>query len=166
MTQSSIEFQMRCSASEALQRIIDGTAREGLLYLEPTRPRYREFLSRVSGNRFRIWKWSARGRGRRNQLVPMLRGEVRDTEGGSELRARFVLHPFAKIWPPLAPIIFLGIAATVWFQSSDLKGKLFAGFSLLFACFLGFSALSGRGRKQEEAQITQFVEKLFRDVRR
>jgi hypothetical protein len=157
---------MRCSAAEALQRIIDGTAREGLPYLEPTRPRYRDFLSRVSGNRFRIWKWSTRGRGRRNELIPMLRGEVRDTEGGSDLRARFVLHPFAVIWPPLSVLILAGITAIVWFQARDLGGRLFTGFFLLFSCFWSFRLIAGQGRKQEETQIAQFVEKLFRDVRK
>jgi hypothetical protein len=161
-----MELQMRCSASEALQRIKDATAQEGLPFLEPVRPKYREFISHVSGNRFRIWKWSTRGRGRRNLLVPMLRGAVRDTEHGSELSASFVLHPFAKIWPPLMVAILLGIAGTVWFQARDLVGKIAAGFVLLFGCFLGFGVLAGNGREQEESQIAQFVDKLFHDVRR
>jgi len=166
MTQNSVEFQMGCSTSEALQRIVDGTAREGLPYLEPTTPRDREFLSRVSGNRFRIWKWSTRRRGRSNQLIPMLRGEVRDAEAGSDLRARFVLHPFAKIWPPLSVVIVAGITAVVWFQAHDLKGRLFAGFFFLFTCFWSFQFFTRRAREHEEMQIAQFVEKLFRDVRR
>ena len=161
-----VEFQMRCSAPEALQRIIDGTAREGLPYLEPTRPKDREFLSRVSGNRFRIWKWSARRRGRRNQQIPMLRGEVRDTEGGSDLRARFVLHPFAKIWPPLSVLVLAGMTAVVWLQAHDLKGKIFTGFFFLFTCLWSCQLFAGKGREQEQMQIAQFVEKLFCDVRR
>ena len=166
MAQNSVEFQMLCSASEALQRIIDGTAREGLPYLEPTRPKDREFLSRVNGNRFRIWKWSVRHRGRRNELIPMLRGEVKDTQGGSDLRARFVLHPFAVIWPPLSVLILAGITGVVWFQAHDLKGRIFTGFSLLFTCLWSFRLIASKGREQEEMQIARFAEKLFHDVRR
>lgn len=53
---------------------------------------------------------------------------------------------------------------TLWLQASDLQGKLFTGFFLLFSCFLAFGLLTGRGREREEAEIGQFVEKLFRDV--
>jgi hypothetical protein len=95
----------------------------------------------------------------------MLRGEIRDMSNGCEFSATFVLHPFAMIWMPLATIIFLGIAATVWFQSNDLTSKLFAGFFFLFGCLIGFSTLAGPDREQEETQLAQFVEELFRDVR-
>jgi peptidoglycan/LPS O-acetylase OafA/YrhL len=95
----------------------------------------------------------------------MLRGEVRDAGDGCDFSAAFVLHPFARIWPPLVVLIFLGMAVTVWFQSHDLQGRLFAAFFLLFAGFIGFALFSGRGREREEIQITQFVENLFRDLR-
>ena len=163
-TERSIEFQLRCSASEALQRIIEATAREGLPYMEPMRPRDREFLSRVSGTKFRIWKWSARRRGRGNEMVPILRGEVKDGEHGSELSAVFVLHPFSKIGPPIMTLVFLGIAVTVWLQAKGLLDRLLAGLFMVFGGLLAFRLFTGRGRERAEMQITQFANRLFRDV--
>src|SRR5438045_9277361 len=91
-----IQIKLACPASEALQRISAATTREGLPFLSPIDPGKKPFVSRIDGARFRIWKWPSRARGR-NQLVPILHGQITDEEGGSVLTGSFRLQPFLRM---------------------------------------------------------------------
>ena len=99
-------------------------------------------------------------------MIPILFAEVRDTEGGSRMVGSFRLHPFAKFLPWFSTIVLLGIAGTVWFESHDIRGWLFAIFFLLMAFGAALFAFQERGpRVQEEEEIRQFLEKVLLDVR-
>jgi hypothetical protein len=161
----TVEMRLRCPSSVALRRISEATAEEGFPFLSPTRPRDKVFLSKVNGSEFRIWRWPSKSRGG-NQLVPVLHAEVRASDDGSSLTGAFRLHPFAKALPWFMALVLLGIAATVWFQSRNVEGWLFAAFFLLMAVGAILFAFQDRSpRLREEDEIIQFLENLFADVR-
>ena len=159
-----VRWHLQCEASVALQRISEATAREGLPFLSPTRPRDRSFLSRIMGSAFRILKWPSGSR-RGGRLVPILHGEVRNADGGSLLSSCFRLHPFSRIFPWFMATVMLGMAATIWLHDSSVLGRLFAAFALLMSAgALLFAFQDRRPQRQEVEEILQFLRSLFQDV--
>jgi len=109
----TVSIQISRPASEVLERIAAASEREILPFISASRypqQREKEFVSRVRGNRFRIWKVPSSSRSRQSICIPCLHGVVASLEGGSRLTGAFSPHPFQKIlvllpWVILVPIL-------------------------------------------------------------
>jgi hypothetical protein len=154
---SGVQLKLVCNAAEALRRIAEATTPEGLPFLSPIDPGKKPFVSRIDGTRFRLWKWPSRARGR-NQLVPVLHGQVMDEEGGSVLTGSFRLHPFSRLLPWFIGVVTLALSALIWFHDSDLRAKTFA-ILLLVVCIASalFAFRKQKTQRHDEDQVVTFV---------
>lgn len=158
-----IRIEINVPMQETLSKIRSSTEREILPFVSASRypqQRDKEFVSRVLGNRVRIWKVPSSSRSRQNISVPYLTAEVVSTENGCVLRGGFRLHPFSK----LLPLLPLGIAGPVWLLF-DESGRFFLmAASVTLVSLLAVATLLGavrRLRRQEESDIIEFLSKLF-----
>jgi len=161
---SRVQMKLVCDAKEALRRISQATTREGLPFLSPIDPGKKPFVSRIDGSRFRLWKWPSRARGR-NQLVPILHGEVADADGGSILTGNFRLHPFSRLLPWFIASVTLALSTVIWFRDTEVRARLFAVL-LLVTLILStlFAFRKRRTQMHDEDQVLKFLEELLADV--
>jgi hypothetical protein len=161
---SLVQMKLVCNASEALRRIAEATTREGLPFLSPIDPGKKPFVSRIDGARFRIWKWPSRARGR-NQLVPILHGQITDEEGGSVLTGSFRLHPFSRMLPWFIGAVTLALSALIWLNDSDLRARTFA-ILLLVACITSalFAFRKQKTQLRDEDQVLKFLRNLLAEL--
>ena len=163
-----VDVHISSSAPDVLARISAATERETLPFVSASAyPMQREksFVSRVSGNRFRIWKLPS-AKGGRNLGMPYLRGEVSEVDGESNLRGSFAFHPFNKILA-LIPLAMVTVVLLTVGRSRT------AGEIMFLAIFIAFFLVAEliliesarRARPQEERDIANFVLSLFPDAR-
>ena len=163
-----VEIHISSSAADVLARISAATERESLPFVSASttlKQREKSFVSRISGNRFRIWRVPS-SKGGHNLGMRYLRGVVSEAGGESNLKGSFALHPFNKVLAliPLAmvtPALFgVARARTAW---EMIFIAIFIAFCLV-AVFI-FVEAARRGRPQEEQDVVNFVVSLFPDAR-
>src|SRR5215468_8135008 len=101
---SRVNVVIGSPAADVLGKIRAATERETLPFVSASsypQQRDKEFVSSISGSRFRIWKVPSSSRSRQKICIPYLRGSVRDVEQGSNLTGSFALHPFNRLLPLL-----------------------------------------------------------------
>jgi hypothetical protein len=158
----TVSIRISRPASEILERITAATEREILPFISASRyPQHRkkEFVSRIRGNRFRIWKLPSSSRSRQNICIPCLQGVVESVEDGSLLTGTFFPHPFL-IWVFLPWIILVSIL--LWAPKDP--GTLLWQF-VLPIIFLIFNIVVVRALirllPKEQQDIIQFLLTLF-----
>ncbi len=154
------------SAAKVLATISEVTEREVLPFVSAsTYPmqKDREFIAKVSANRFRIWKVPSSSRRRQNVCIPYLHGFVTDSSGSSCLRGSFALHPFSKL-RPLLPLL---VVAAAWgLGENTSRSRMFlSAFSLCLVSFAVAAIVAiARLRRREEQDIVRFLFTLFPDA--
>jgi hypothetical protein len=96
-----VDVRISSSTADVLGAISAVTERESLPFVSDSRyPQQseRRFVSKVSGNKFRIWKVPS-GKGGRNLGAIYLLGEVSEVDGKSNLRGSFAFHSFNLVTP-------------------------------------------------------------------
>jgi len=157
-----IDIRISNSAADVLGRISAVTERETLPFISASRyplQSAKRFVSKVSGNKFRIWRVPS-ARGGRNLGTLYLHGVVRELDGESNLKASFAFHPF-NIVVALIPFV---MAALIWTWGSRTAWEMIF-ILVLFAAevMLVLSARSARPR--EEQEIAEFILGLFPNAR-
>jgi hypothetical protein len=153
-----VDIRMSNSAADVLGRISAGTERETLPFISASRfPRQSEnrFVSKVSGNKFRIWK-APSAKGGRNLGTLYLHGVVCDLDGESNLKASFAFHPF-NIVMALIPFV---MAALIWTWGSRTAWEMIF-IAVLFAAELMLVLSVRSARPREEHETVEFILGLF-----
>jgi hypothetical protein len=161
--QRKVELQTSRSAQEVLHQITTATEREVLPFISASRypqRRDKEFVSKISGYRFRVWKVPSSSRSKQNICSPYLHGTVTEIDGGSSLSASFALHPFNKLLPFL-PLLIL-VPAWLWGPKTTQSLIFLSGFSVLFLIIevMMIRAVL-RMLPKEKGDIIQFLLDLF-----
>jgi hypothetical protein len=158
-----VDLRVGASALEVLNKITAATEREKLPFISASRyPRQREkeFVSKVAGNRFRIWKVPSSSKSRQNVCIPYLHGMVKDVNPGSSLMGSFALHPFNKLLAvlPLAVVVLLWL----WTEKTAQSITVLVVFSAFFLCIeIAMILAAKRLRPKEEKDIVEFLSSLF-----
>ncbi len=159
----TVSIQISRSASEVLERITVATEREILPFISASRyPQQREkqFVARVRGNQFRIWRVPSSSRIRQNICIPCLHGVVDSVEGGSRLTGAFSPHPFQKIlvflpWVILVPIL-------LWAPKSPGTLLLLSVLPIVFLVVnIAIVRASIQLLPKEQQDVLQFLLTLF-----
>jgi hypothetical protein len=156
-----INIRVSNSAADVLGRISAATERETLPFISASRyplQSAKRFISKVSDNKFRIWKMpSARS-------LPLgalyLFGEVSEVDGESNLRGSFAFHPFNIV----IALIPFAIAALVWTWGSRTVWEMIF-IAAFFAAGLIVVLSVRSARPSEEHEIVEFMRGLFPNAR-
>jgi len=156
-----VDIRMSNSAADVLGRISAATERETLPFISASRyplQSAKRFVSKVSGNKFRIWKVpSARS-------LPLgalyLFGEVSEVDGESNLRGSFAFHPFNIV----VALIPFAIAALLWTWGSRTVWEVIF-IAAFFAAELIVVLSVRSARPREEHEIVEFILGLFPNAR-
>jgi hypothetical protein len=157
-----VDIRLSNSAADVLDRILSATERETMPFISASRhplQNNKRFVSKVSGNKFRIWKVPS-AKGGRNLGAVYLHGEVNGVDGESNLRGSFASHPF-NIAMALIPFV---IAALLWTWGRRTAWTMIFIAALFIAeLIVVLSVRSARPR--EEHEIVEFVQGLFPNLR-
>jgi hypothetical protein len=164
---SEVNMHMNVPAEEVLGRIRSATEREKLPFISASRfPRQSEkqFVSNVSGSRFRIWKVPSSSRRRQNVCIPYLYGTVRDAIPGSTLNGSFALHPFNKLLA-LLPLVVVLAPWLLRAENTARSTAILTLFSVFFLCIeIALLYSIRRLRPTEEEDLVQFLTDLLSDA--
>jgi hypothetical protein len=157
-----VDVRICSSSADVLGRISAATEQESLPFVSSTRYRQqrgKHFVSKVTGNKFRIWKVPS-ARGGQNPGLSYLSGEVSLVHGESKLKGSFALHPYNIVMA----LIPLAAAALVWLWGGRTAAEIIFITVVLGAEFI-LVETARRARPQEERDIVEFVLSLFPDAR-
>jgi hypothetical protein len=158
--QPPLSLRSARSPQEVLALIESQAERDRLVMWFKIKPFWKPVLARLDGHRFRLRQHRNFG----NSYGPLLYGEVLADGSGSEIRARFRMHPlalgFLLLW--LAGVAAFGVIGTLQTPSPGdsprwvwpLVSLAFAGFALLqvrFGRWLG---------KNERRTLCSFLEEV------
>jgi len=161
---SELNLQLSAPAAEVLERIKLATEREELPFISASRypqQKEKEFVSKVSGTRIRVWKVPPSSKIRQNMCIPYFYGTVTDWTSGSNLSGKFALHPFNKLLLIL-PLLIIALAWLWWGERTVRSTAALTIFSTLFVWFEITMILAIRRlRPSEEKDIAQFLSDLL-----
>ena len=159
-----LNLRLNASAVEVLEKIKSSTEREELPFISASRypqQKEKEFVSRISGSRFRVWKVPPSSKIRQNMCIPYLHGTVTDSTSGSTLAGSFALHPFNKLLLLLPPVVV--VLAWVWWGDKTVRSvAALTIFSTLFLWFeIAMLCAIRRLRPSEERDIARYLAELL-----
>jgi len=114
------------------------------------------FVSKVTGNKVRVWKTPPPRSKASSRCYPYFRGEVREVNGERHLVGSFALHPFHIVLTSI-PIALAGL--TLWLVGKTVWGVVFIAALAAFE-FITLASLR-RDRPLEEKRIVVFLDALF-----
>jgi hypothetical protein len=164
---AEVNFHLNVPAEKVLRDIRSATEREKLPFISASRfPQQTEkqFVSSVSGSRFRIWKVPSSSRRRQNVCIPYLHGTVRDVTLGSTLTGSFALHPFNKLLLVL-PFVVVSVPWLLRAENTAHSTATLTLLSVFFLCIeLALIYSIKRLRPAEEKDLVQFLTDLLSDA--
>ncbi len=174
--QKTIEWDLTCTAQQALQLISESTLRLTPKILVPFWMSFRmlfssfDNVSQVGGNRFKVWYKLD------NWLIPLAtaqgtvhqQGSMSHVSGTVDIRPPYSYIPLFGIGSVVAGILLYGIVFVLWFIATDSENTLLIALTslLLTICVLmtvfGAFRLVGKARIN---QLEQFMEKTIGQYR-